>query len=163
MKRNVINNNLGIYLNYGYLTLPVNISIVDKVKIGPKIFYSKTGYHTSLLYLGNLTETEQLKIVNFASKYKVRLSKITNTFRSVKSGDKESIIVRVKLHGLKRLINEINKHYRYDFVYPPTHITLFNLKGQYGIGINSKKEYEEITKQLDPISVKNIVNSFNLI
>ena len=163
MKENIINTNSGVYLNYGYLTFPVNLSIIPKIKIGSKTFYSKTAYHVSLLYLGKLSDVEQEKILKFAGKYKVKLSKVTNVFRSVKKEGKESIIVRVQLQGLKKLITDINNRYDYSFVYPPTHITLYNLKGQYGIGVNSKKEYEEITSQLDPMSVNKLSDSFKLI
>lgn len=163
MKKNIVNTNSGVYLNYGYLTFPVNLSIIPKIKIDSKTFYSKTTYHVSLLYLGELTNTKQNKILKFASKYEVRLSKITNVFRSVKKEDNESIIVRVQLQGLKRLITDINKLYGYNFVYPPTHITLFNLKGQYGIGINSLQEYKEITTDLDQESISKLSGCFNLI
>lgn len=163
MKKNVVNTNSGIYLNYGYLTLPVNINIIPKIKIGSKTFYSKTGYHTSLLYLGDLPDTQQKEILKFASKYDVRLSKVSNVFRAVKKDDNESIIVRVQLQGLKKLINDINKQYGYGFVYPPTHITLFNLKGQYGIGINSLQEYKKITSKLDQKSINKLSGCFRLI
>lgn len=163
MKKNIVNTNSGIYLNYGYLTLPVNISIIPKIKIGSKTFYSKIGYHTSLLYLGDLPDTQQKEILKFASKYGVKLSKVTNVFRAVKKEDNESIIVRVQLQGLKKLINGINKQYGYSYVYPPAHITLFNLKGQYGIGINSLKEYKEITSKLDQKSIDKLSRCFKLI
>lgn len=163
MKKNIINTNSGVYLNYGYLTLPLNLSIASKIEINSRNFYSKTGYHVSLLYLGKLYKTEQEKILNFAKKYDLNLTHITNEYRLVKHEEQQSIIVRVRLYGLKKLISDIKSHLHYDFMYPPTHITLFNLKGQYGIGINSTSEYNKLTSQISKRYSSKLFKSFKII
>lgn len=92
-----------------------------------------------------------------------KINKNYKYFRIAKKDKNESIIVRVHLQGLKKLINDINKRYNYSFVYPPTHITLFNLKGQFGIGINSLQEYKKITSKLDQKSINKLSMCFRLI
>jgi len=60
MNKNIFNANSSVYLNYGYLALPISLNIISKIKIGAEIFFSKKdGYHVSLLYLDNLSESDQ--------------------------------------------------------------------------------------------------------
>jgi len=101
--------------------------------------------------------------LNFAQKYPIRLKRITNIYRFIRQEDKQSIIVRVRLSGFKNLIYAINKHFGYHFVYPPTHITLFNLKDQYGIGCNSTNEYKRLTSRINQKHSQRLAKSFKLI
>ncbi|MCX6726991.1 MAG: hypothetical protein NTY75_04285, partial [Candidatus Shapirobacteria bacterium] len=77
--------------------------------------------------------------------------------------NQQSIIVRVHLQGLKRLISAINNHFGYSFVYPPTHITLFTLKDQYGISVDSTSEYRQLTHQISQKDSQRLAKSFKLI
>ena len=98
----VYNSNSNIYLNYGYLMLPVNLEIAPKIKIGKEIFVSKTGYHVSLLRLRDLSELDQRKILKIAKSYSIKLKKVTNVFKLVKEENRQSVIVKVSLTGLKK-------------------------------------------------------------
>ena len=113
--------------------------------------------------MGKLTNTEQEKILKFAKKYDLELTHITNVYRLVKCEEQQSIIVRVRLQGLKKLISDINSHFDYDFIHPPTHITLFTLKGQFGIGVNSIKEYKNITSQISERYSSKLFKYFKII
>lgn len=152
-----------MYLNYGYLMLPLNLSVISKIKLGTETFFSKNGYHVSLLHLEDFSESDQKKVLYFAKKYPVKLKKITKTYRLVTQEKQRSIIVRVHLSGLKKLISAVNKHFGYNFVYPPTHITLFTLKDQYGIGVNSIGEYKRLTRQINQKNSQRLAKAFKLI
>jgi hypothetical protein len=143
--------------------LPLSLNIISKIKIGTETFYSKNGYHVSLLCLEDFSESDQKRVLDFAKKYSVRLKKITNIYRLVKQENQQSIIVRVYLQGLKKLITAVNKHFGYNFAYPPTHITLFTLKDQYGIAINSNSEYQRLTHQIGQKDSQKLAKSFKLI
>lgn len=160
MNKNIFNANSDMYLNYGYLMLPLNLSIISKIKIGTETFFSKNGYHVSLLCLEEFSKPDQKEILNFAQEYPVKLKKITKMYRLVTQADQQSIIVRVHLRGLKRLISAVNKCFDYNFIYPPTHITLFTLKDQYGIAINSIDEYRQLTRQISQRYTKKLIKSF---
>ena len=161
--RNIINERSNIYLNYDYLMFPVNLNIVPKIAVGSKSFISKICYHVSLLCLEGISEKDQTKILNFAQKYDLKINKVLGEFRLVTEKDQQTIIVRVRFFGLKKLISEINKEFGYHFVYPPTHITLFTLKGQTGIGVDTFKIYRQISSPLISIDIKQLVKSFKLI
>ncbi len=163
MNRNILNTNSGIYLGYGYLMLPLNLNISSKIEIENKTFFPKKGYHVSLICLENLPKPNQEKILNFAKKYPVVLKRMTGVYRLVIQENNQSIIVRIHLKGLKKLITAVNKHFGYSLVYPPTHITLFTLKGQYGIAINSNSEYRQLTHQISPKDSLRLAKSFKLI
>ena len=163
MNKNIINANSGIYLNYGYLMFPISLHIASTIKIGTKTFYPKSGYHVSLLRLEDLPESDQKEILDFAQKYPIKLKRITNVYRLVTHGNLQSIIVRVQLLGLRKLISEINNHFGYKFVYPPTHVTLFVLKDQFGIPVNSAGEYRRFTNQISQEDSQRLGKSFKLI
>ena len=107
MSKNIFNLNSDIYLDYGYLMLPLNLNIIPKIKIGPKTFYSKIGYHVSLIQLRDFSESDQKSVLNFAKKYSIKLKKITKIYRLVTEENRQSIIVRVHLSGLKKLISDL--------------------------------------------------------
>jgi len=163
MNKNIFDANSEIYLNYGYLMLPLSLSIISKIKIGTETFFSKNGYHVSLLRLEDFSEPVQKKVLNFAQKYPVKLKKITKIYRLVTQENQQSIIVRVHLRGLKKLISAVNKHFGYNFFYPPTHTTLFTLKDQYGIAVNSTGEYRLLTRQISKKYSQRLAKSFKLI
>ena len=77
MNNNIFNPNSEVYLNYGYLMLPLSLSIISRIKIRTETFFSKNGYHVSLLRLRDLSESEQKKVLKFAQKYSVKLKEIT--------------------------------------------------------------------------------------
>lgn len=163
MYKTVLNPNNDIYLSYGYLMLPISLRIISKIKIGSQAFFSKKGYHVSLLSLEHFTEAEQKTILNFARKFSVKLTRVTNVYRLVTQNDKQSIIVRVRLQGLRKLFSAVNKHFAQNFVYPPTHITLFTMKDQYGIGVNTVGDYRRLTRQISPKYSLRLTKSFKLV
>lgn len=61
MRQNIYNTNLGLYLIYDYLTLPIDLNISPKIKIGEETFFAKKGYHVSLLYFDDLSMIDQKK------------------------------------------------------------------------------------------------------
>jgi hypothetical protein len=114
--------------------------------------------------LKDLPKSDQLKIFKFAQKYPVKLKEITKIFRIVREEKRQAIIVRVHLQALKKLIFDLNKHFNYHFTYPPTHITLFTLKGmEGGIGVNSQKDYRQLTQKINKKYSLVLENSFKLI
>jgi hypothetical protein len=143
--------------------LPVSLSISPKFKTNSDMFFSKKGYHVSLICLEELSNTDQNKVLNLAQKYPVRLQAITNTFRLVTQKDQRSIIVRVRLTGLKWLLSAVNTQFGYKFNYPPTHITLFVLKGQHGIAVDSTDAYHRLTHQISQKYSRLLTKSFRLI
>jgi hypothetical protein len=144
--------------------LPFNLNIISKIKIGTKTFFSKSGYHVSLIRLRDFSEFDQKKVLDFTKKYPVKLKKVTKIYRLVTEENRQSIIVRVRLQGLKKLISALNKHFGYNFPYPPTHITLFTLKNmEGGIGVNSIGEYRKLTHQISQKNSGKLAKSFKII
>lgn len=142
-------NSSKIYLKYGYLMYPVIMEIEPKIQIGEDVFYAKKSFHVSLLCLEKLSKREQLKILEFSQKYPIKLTHVSTAFRLVTKDDLKSIIIRVTMTGLKRIIKEINKNFGFKFEYPPTHITLYTLKGQFGIPINTIVEFISFSRKLE--------------
>lgn len=164
MKKGIFNPNSEVYSNYGYLMLPLSLSIISKIKIGTETFCSKNEYHVSLLRLRDLSESQQKKVFYFAQNYSVKLKEITKIYRLVAEENRKSIIVRVRLQGLKKLISAVNKHFSYSFVFPPTHITLFTLRDMDGgIGVNSVSEYKLLTHKINQKDSQRLASSYKII
>ncbi len=162
--KKIVNDHSSIYLNYGYLMLPISLDNVPKVKLGTEIYYSKTGYHVSLINLEELPESDQNVVLDFAKTYPVKLKKITSIYRTAQSGNYKSIIVDVQISGLKKMISAINTHFGYHISYPPTHITLFIPKGQEGgVALNTVREYQKFTNIIDQVDSSKLSKSFKLI
>jgi hypothetical protein len=64
------------------------------------------------------------------------------------------------MSGLNQLISAINKQFGYELVYPPTHVTLYTLKGQFGIGVNTQERYQQLTQAIDSQNTNKLINSF---
>lgn len=143
--------------------LPVDIETLPKININGKYFYAKQNYHVSLLCLEKIKKSDQMKVLELSKTHRISLNKITNVYRLAKDTNNASIIVRVKLQGLKKLISEVNNLLNTKFTYPPTHITLFVLKDKFGIGINSNYEYKQITHNIGSNSVQKIKSSFKVL
>lgn len=144
--------------------LPLNLNIVSKIKIGNTTFFSKGGYHVSLIHLEGFLKSDQKKFFTYASKYPIKLKKITSTYRLVVAGNRQSIIVRVHVQGIRKLILALNRHFNHSFAHPPSHITLFTLKNmEGGIGLNSISEYRKLTHQINQKDSQRLSQSFKLI
>jgi hypothetical protein len=141
-------DNSKIYLKYSYLMYPVGLKIEPKVNIGDDVFYAKKSFHISLLCLEKFSENEQIKILKFAQKYPINLGQVSTTTRMVTKDDQKSIIVRVRMTGLRKMIKEINQNFGYKFENPPTHITLYTLKNQFGIPINLTEDLRNLSQAI---------------
>ncbi len=144
--------------------LPVDLKLFPEIEINNIKFFSKSNYHVSLVNLCDYSEAQQEKIFEYAQiftrDYPIKIKELTHTFRLVTENDQRSIIVLVEMSGLNQLISSINKHFDYEFAYPPTHITLYTPKGQFGIGIDTQERYQQLTQVIDSQKTKKLINSF---
>lgn len=141
-----------IYLKYGYIRYPVSLKLSPQVEINNTKYYAKKSLHVSLVCLSAYQDDLQKKIYQFAKKFvknnPVNISNISQNFHLVTEGRLQSIIVSVKMIGLKSLISAINRKFNIRIIYPPTHITIYTLKNQFGIALDTPDRFKQLTKSI---------------
>lgn len=65
---------------------------------------------------------------------------LTNDFYFVERDERKTLVIMTKVPGLKRFFEELRAEYGVDIPDQPTHITLYTLQEDAGIGIFSEKE-----------------------
>ena len=156
----------------GYIYLPIKLEkeLPIEIEIENTKLYLKSSFHVSLLCTKNIfdkyPEKElENKIItsfcNFISNKNISLVKILNEFRFANSGERKTLIVRCEISYLNEFFKELSQEINMDIPLQPTHITLYTLQPDIGIGLNSFRELEE--KSIVVKVPDEIKDSLNLI
>lgn len=166
---NYICNNTEYFFGNGYIALPVEIEgLPNIVDIDDKTFLIKSSFHVSLVCVKDIVskhgEDYEQKVIEFFYDF-VQSNKISfigykNEFRYAKDKetDRETVIVMSDILNLKEFFEKLNKKFGFDIEIPPTHITLYAIQQDKGIGLNNSFDIEDktsvITEQI-PLEIKN--------
>lgn len=136
----------------GYIHLPIQISeLPSEVEIDGDNLTIKSSFHVSLVCVKNLIEKygaeyEQKiidKFCEFISTDDISFLRFTGEFRVAKSEEKETLIARCEVSNLEKLFKKLSSELNIEIPLQPTHVTLYTLQLDIGIGLNSFKELEE--------------------
>ncbi len=155
----------------GYISLPVDD---QRLKQLPESFIVeseelmlRSDFHISIMAVkhlapiidsNNMEDVSQQLVQDFMefSKNNDLVSyQFTNELRLVKKGDRTSIVVMVKLENIDKLFDFLRKKHSVDLPTQPTHITLYTLGSNRGIGILSAQKLAEMSSII-PESVLNL-------
>lgn len=142
--------------NNGYIYLVIKdfVALPDEVTVGQKTLYKKSEFHVSLMALKNLlplintvnTDVDEADLVQAFLDYQssTDLSAFTPTqeLRYVKRGERETVVAMVDVPNIDSLFQRLREKYNVDIPTQPTHITLYTLQPETGIGILSQEELE---------------------
>ena len=158
MKDNICNSDKYTY-NKGYICLPIEIAPLPKtIDVDGNILNLKSTFHVSLLCIKNILEKnnrenlEQLiieKFCSFISKNEISFLKFNGEFRFAQFKERKTIIARCEVSHLVEFINFLSKELSIEIPLPPTHVTLFTLQPDMGIGLNSYEELGVKSKIID--------------
>ena len=139
----------------GYIYLEVHASgLPDHVNINADTLYLKGELHISLLCakkIAALIDSERAdeiqqelvkEFISFTSTTPLDSFKPSKTFRLVKRNDRQTIVMMVDVPNLDKLFNHLSQKYGGALPLQPTHITLYTLQPEAGIGILSRMELE---------------------
>lgn len=146
--------------------LPVELkNLPNELLMDGNTLLLKTKFHVSLVCIGKIIEKYNVsihdfenKIVNdfceFSKTYNIKVLEY-NDFKFVARDDLKTIIVMCKVSNLDKFFELINKKYKLNIEYPPTHVTLYTLEGKLGIFLTDSNDIKNLTKLIpNPIGHK---------
>ncbi len=141
----------------GYISLPVDVSPLPDTLAIPEasgMLLRKPKFHVSLICVKCIlekfpedqqTEVEEvLRIFNdYVERKPVIFQGFKNEFRFARRDGKESVIVMCDTSDLSGLFTTLSEKMGFDIPTPPTHVTLYSLQENVGIGIRNERELDE--------------------
>lgn len=134
------------------LTLPTEL-LPERVELNGIPLVKKSSFHVSLVCVkeivlqyeaaGHKDDTEFAQAIlerfsRYVTKHPITFLGFRDEFRHVVRGEDESIIVVCDVSNLTQFFDELNTEYGLQIPYQPTHVTLYTLKPNVGIGISSQ-------------------------
>lgn len=140
----------------GYISL-VNIELEnapDKITVNGNELLKKSEFHISIMAIKNLAPlldpdnveqaSELLKqdFLDFAATNDLTSFALTGECRLVTRDERVTVVVMVDLKGVEGLFQYLQQKHNIDFPTQPTHVTLYTLQPEAGIGILSQEQLE---------------------
>ena len=137
--------------------MPVTIeNLPETVIVNGTILHRKSSFHVSLLCVkdivaGNGIEIEQ-KLLNvfcsFVGEHNISLVSYLDEFRFAEDAERKTLVVRCTINGLKEFFSYIESSLGIVVLSQPTHVTLYTLQPNIGIGLNSLEAMESKSTQV---------------
>lgn len=154
--------------DYGYIFLIVKhlADLPAQIEVDGKTLFKKNELHVSLMALkhlvplinigtNNVSEDDLIKdFLKYQSTSDLSHFQPTNIFRYAKRDERESVVAMVDVPNLEGLFEMLRIKYGVDIPTQPTHITLYTLQPEIGIGILSQSELGRDSKQIDLPNLK---------
>jgi hypothetical protein len=150
--------------NNGYIAL-VNIELGDlpqKLSVGEHELVLKSEFHISLVCTKKIavlidpTRVDEIRaeivesFKQFIQTTPLTDYEITNEFRLVKRDERVTLVVLVAVPGIEDFFAKLEEKYDKKIPVQVTHITLYTLQPEVGIGILS---LEELERDSEPVNV----------
>lgn len=154
-----------------YIYIPINLPVEKLpqiISLDEGEFLRKTTFHISLLCTKNISSDLEENILKIFCKCisanNISHLSFKNEYRLVQreSDGRKSIIVMCNVSHLDIFIEAINRELGVDIEYPPTHVTLYTAGKDKGIGLHTKSNILEMTKEITsliPTGIKDIFSS----
>ncbi len=153
----------------GYIYMPFEINgLPEKMKVEGVELQVQTSFHVSLLCLKDILEKYPDKVseeeiiktfCEFVSKNDVSFLKIKNEFRFVEFEERKSLVVMCDISGMDDLFQVLQNKFDVRIPLQPTHITLYTLKQNEGIGMTSYRQLGERSILIDvSADLKNLLS-----
>lgn len=157
--------------DHGYIAL-VNLELnglPEAVTVDGYRLLLKDEFHISIMAVHNLASmlpvqknsdaSKALKghFLDFAEKHNLTDYEITPEFRLVERGKMKSVVVMVKMPEVEELFRSLRDVFQFNLPTQPTHITLYTLQPNNGIGILSQKELLNDSKAVSMAKLYNLL------
>lgn len=145
----------------GYIGLPVQLNdLPNELKIEDFSLHRKTEFHVSLLCVKNilamLPDAEQ-KILEFFCKFvkehNVSFGRFTGEFKFAEYEERKTVVALCEVLNLKKFSEALGQKLSIDIPPQPTHITLYTLQPNVGIGLNSPEEMLQKTRDVEVLNI----------
>lgn len=133
-----------------YIGLPVEVgSLPDTVTIEGETLHKKSSFHISLICVKDIlsknpgVEQEVLdEFCSFAEKKDISLIRYTGEFRFAQHEERKTLVALCEISNLRELLESLGKKLGMALPSQPTHVTLYTLQPDAGIGLNSPADME---------------------
>lgn len=147
--------------------MPVHVVGLPKtIFVAGETLQVKNSFHVSLLYIKNILErspaVEQAIIDEFCSFSKendISFVKYTSEFRFAADRGRKTLVALCEIHNLAHFTNQLRAKLAIEIPDQPTHVTLYTLQPNLGIGLNSPQAMEQKSHQVEaPDSLVEIIS-----
>ncbi|KKW40003.1 hypothetical protein A3I46_01640 [Candidatus Kaiserbacteria bacterium RIFCSPLOWO2_02_FULL_54_13] len=136
--------------NKGYITLPVELNgLPETLSIEGETLQKRASFHVSLLCVKNILsshpdlEEEILDLFcAFTKENKISFVAYTGEFRFAQDKERKTLVALCAVSNLKECSELLEEKLGIDIPPQPTHVTLYTLQPDAGIGLNSPAEIE---------------------
>jgi hypothetical protein len=154
--------------DHGYISL-VEIQLgnmPEQIVVEGNSLFRKEEFHVSIMAIKNLAPllnstnseeaAERLKdsFLEFEKTHNLTKFNLTGQFRLVKRDERITVVAMVELEGVEELFAFLREKHGVEFPTQPTHITIYTLQPEAGIGILSEDEMkrDSITVELPELA-----------
>ncbi len=139
----------------GYIYLPINLDVSTlpkQVLVEGENLSLKSSFHTSLVCVKdilaqNSIEGLEQKIIDlfckFVSENEVSFAGFKNEFRFAQLDERKSVVALCSVSNLEIFFKTLNLDLHMQVPLQPTHVTLYTLQPDAGIGLNNDQELRE--------------------
>lgn len=147
----------------GYIALPLELGVLpETIAIEGETLLRKSSFHVSLLCVKEVLEkkpgTEQQILDAFCSyiaEHDVSFAGYTGEFRFAQNEERKTLIARCNVSNLEGFSEALSEQLGISIPAQPTHITLYTLQPDMGIGLNSPADMEQKSERIEaPEEVK---------
>ncbi len=140
----------------GYIGLPIVVDdLPEIVEIDGNKLYRKSSFHISLVCVKDILvqnpDVEQTIVdafCTFAGENDISFVGYTGEFRFAQHEDKKTLVALCEVSNLKTFSEMISNNLGIKIPAQPTHVTLFTLQPDIGIGLNSDSDMEAKSKKV---------------
>lgn len=157
----------------GYISIIIKnfFDLPETIVVDNKTLFKKSEFHISLLALKHIVPlinqsggqaSEDNLVQDFLDIQKQLILsdfQLTNDLRYVKRAERETVIAMVEVPGIEDLFDKLRKKYDVNIPSQPTHITLYTLQADMGIGILSRDELLKCSEHITVPELKTIFES----
>lgn len=162
----LICNSSNITYNRGYIALWLeNYALPETLNIDSISMLKKDHFHVSLLCVKNILENNpgsEKNILhhfcNFIKDNEVKFEGFTKEFRLAERNERKSIVALCKVSNLQRFTEYLTEKIDIEVAPQPTHVTIYTLQHNIGIGLNSPEEMEDKSRSIDmPNEIREVL------
>ncbi|MDB5190101.1 MAG: hypothetical protein JWN49_427 [Parcubacteria group bacterium] len=155
----------------GYLALPISLEgLPPRLQAGNLDLHAKATFHVSLMCVknlirkhGNNIEDEILGLFcSYTKEHEVNFVKYTGEFRFAETMERKTIIALCEISNLDNFFRFAEQQLNISIPLQPTHVTLYTLQPEMGIGLNSADEMQQKTQPIEvPREVEQVLEKYN--
>ena len=135
----------------GYIALPIEVGeLPESINVEGVSLEKKSSFHVSLFCVKHLLEklpdVEQKTLDFFCSFVKendISFIRFTDKFRFAQSDERKTVIALCEISNLKKLSEALGQELGIKIQSQPTHVTLYTLQPDFGIGLNSSNDIKQ--------------------